>query len=116
MPGDPFYRSPLWRRLCVAVARRSQGRCEAPGCTARAVVVDHITGRRHGGSDTLDNLRHLCRRHDNSVKENARGERARDGVLIGCNVNGVPSDPAHPWHATAETEATPGGRYIATVD
>ena len=99
MPGDPFYATPLWRRLCAVVARRSGGRCEAPGCSQPARVVDHIVSRRRGGPDTPDNLRHLCVSHDNAVKENERGERRRGGILPGCDASGVPTDPAHPWHA-----------------
>jgi hypothetical protein len=118
MPSDPFYRSPLWRSLCAAVARRSRGVCEAPICISPAKVVDHVVSRRNGGPDILDNLRHLCRRHDNAIKENRHGERARGGVMIGCDATGMPTDPAHPWHAAGEGEASaaPGGRSIAAAD
>lgn len=98
MAADPFYRSPKWRALVAKVWQRAHGFCEAPGCNTLGKVVDHIISRRRGGPDTLDNLRLLCRRCDNAIKENERGERARGGVLPGCDANGVPTDPAHPWH------------------
>jgi 5-methylcytosine-specific restriction enzyme A len=100
MPNDPFYKSRKWRALCAAVCRRSRCRCEVPGCTAPAKVVDHIVSRRRGGTDTLDNLRHLCRAHDNAVKEMANGERRNAGKLVvrGCTPDGLPLDPAHPWN------------------
>lgn len=95
---DPYYSSPGWRRLCAQVAKRSGGKCEAPGCKSRAVVVDHIIGRRVGGADALPNLRHLCRSHDNAVKEDATGKRRSGGILAGVDAHGMPTDPSHPWH------------------
>jgi 5-methylcytosine-specific restriction endonuclease McrA len=72
------------------------------GCDAPGKVVDHIIGRRRGGSDTLDNLRHLCRDHDNQLKEDASGQRRSGGTPIvrGCNATGQPLDPNHPWNRT----------------
>lgn len=97
--GGSFYSSPLWRSLCAQVARRSGGMCEAHGCTRPAKVVDHILSRKRGGPDVLHNLRHLCRQHDNAVKEGPDGSRANAGILKGCDASGEPADPAHPWHA-----------------
>jgi 5-methylcytosine-specific restriction endonuclease McrA len=75
-------------------------RCVVPGCNAPAVVVDHIVPRREGGSDALQNLRSLCRAHDNQVKEAASGIRRTDGKLIvrDCDADGWPLDKNHPWH------------------
>lgn len=99
MPNDPFYKSKQWRGLCAAVKRRSRGKCEVPGCTAAAKVVDHILSRNNGGADVLHNLRHLCRSHDNAVKEDANGNRRGNGKLTvtGCFPDGSPRDPSHPW-------------------
>lgn len=93
---DPFYRSLNWRQLRGAALRRDRWRCVV--CGDRAVVVDHIVSRRNGGPDTLGNLRSLCRRHDNAIKENQHGNRRSHGILGGCDASGVPSDPNHPWH------------------
>jgi 5-methylcytosine-specific restriction endonuclease McrA len=96
MPGDPFYRSPTWRALRSIVRRRSGGRCEVSGCTRQGVVVDHIVSRRDGGVDNPGNLRHLCRDHDNQIKEGADGVRRNGGRLKvrGCDADGWPLDPA----------------------
>jgi len=105
MPGDPSYKSAFWRRLCAIVARRSGGFCEVPGCKARGAVVDHVISRRKGGADHPDNLRHLCRRHDNEVKETSSGDRRNGGRLIvrGCDAAGMPLDPNHPWNRAKRT-------------
>jgi 5-methylcytosine-specific restriction enzyme A len=95
---DPFYKSSLWKQLRARVIRRSRGWCEAPGCTLRGVIVDHIKSRRAGGPDHESNLRHLCKAHDNAVKENERGERRHGGKLpSGCDASGLPVDPTHPF-------------------
>lgn len=92
---DPFYRSPAWRRLRAARLRLDRHTCVVPGCGQRAVVVDHVISRRAGGADALPNLRSLCRYHDNALKENPGGKRRRDGIMLGCNVDGSPIDPKH---------------------
>jgi 5-methylcytosine-specific restriction endonuclease McrA len=87
--------------LRAAVIRRSRGQCEVPGCTSPGAVVDHVVSRRRGGTDELGNLRHLCRRHDNEIKEDATGARRGDGKLSGprgCDAAGIPIDPNHGWH------------------
>lgn len=76
---DPFYLSAEWSALRKAVFERDGNRCVVPGCGARAVVADHIVTRRDGGSDSLDNLRSLCRKHDNQVKEGPGGVRKSGG-------------------------------------
>ena len=101
MPGDKFYFSALWHRICDQVRTRSHGLCEVVGCGAPGKVFDHIVGRRAGGADHPDNVRHLCRMHDNQVKENSKGVRANGGVLTvpGCDASGRPVDPGHWWNA-----------------
>jgi len=66
--------------------------CEVVGCNERGKVVDHIISRRNGGVDSADNARHLCRRHDNQVKEKSDGTRKSNGVfkIVGCDVDGWP--------------------------
>jgi 5-methylcytosine-specific restriction endonuclease McrA len=92
MPSDPFYHTSLWRTVCRDVALRSGGVCEVPRCTSPAKVVDHIISRRNGGVDHASNARHLCRLHDNQVKEKEDGTRKSNGVfkVIGCDVDGWP--------------------------
>lgn len=93
MPNDPFYQSRIWKDICAIVKRRSNGMCEVVGCNERGKVVDHIISRRNGGRDDDSNARHLCRRHDNQVKEKHDGTRKSNGVfkVIGCDVDGWPT-------------------------
>jgi hypothetical protein len=109
MPNAPFYKSKKWGFLREAVIRRSRGQCEVPGCTAPGKVVDHIISPRNGGRHVLANLRHLCRAHDNQVKEDASGKRRGGGqpVAAGCYADGSPRDPAHPWFV-----GDPGRRHL----
>jgi 5-methylcytosine-specific restriction endonuclease McrA len=62
-------------------------------CTEPGKVVDHIVSRRNGGLDHASNARHLCRRHDNQVKEKQDGTRKSNGVfkVIGCDADGWPT-------------------------
>jgi 5-methylcytosine-specific restriction enzyme A len=96
----PFYRTLEWRRLREAALLRDYYRCSVPGCIKVATRVDHIVSRKNGGADRLDNLRSLCAAHDNQIKEDANGNRRRDGKLSvhGCDENGRPIDPSHWWN------------------
>ena len=78
---------------------RALDRCEVSGCKSRGMIADHIVSRRNGGSNTLDNLRWVCRLHDNQVKESASGARRSHGKarVPGCDASGLPMDPNHPW-------------------
>lgn len=101
MPGNPFYSSAFWRDLRAAALKRDRGICAAPGCTKRAVFVDHIVSRppvpHPCAADTLTNLRSLCASHDAQVKEARKGSSARRSRghfrVIGCDVDGWPVDP-----------------------
>lgn len=70
--------------------------CEKIGHTTAATVVDHVVP--HKGDLSLfwdrDNWQSLCKPCHDSVK--AREERG--GVVVGCDVNGLPVDPAHHWN------------------
>lgn len=47
------------------VVGRSRGWCEWPSCTEQATDMHHLLMRSQGGTHTVANLRHLCRRcHD----------------------------------------------------
>jgi 5-methylcytosine-specific restriction endonuclease McrA len=45
------------------VRERDLGRCQAPGCSRRAVHAHHIIPRSHGGSDEPENLVGICACH-----------------------------------------------------
>jgi hypothetical protein len=96
MPGNPYYRSREWDVLRAKVIARSGGRCEVPGCKKPGKVVDHIDRRVPGIDINESGLRHLCRDHDNQVKESRTGERRRGGnfIIRGCDDDGWPLDPS----------------------
>lgn len=96
---DPYYRTKAWLALRKAALRRDLYTCVVPGCGQPAYAVDHVKRRRDGGSDTLDNVRSLCKAHDHAVKEGRDGRRGNDGKLVvkGCFADGSPRDPLHPW-------------------
>ncbi len=79
--ADAHYRSTDWKTLRAAILQRDGYQCAAPGCTSSAIVVDHITSPRNGGTDAPSNLRSLCRTHDNRVKELPDGTRRNGGRL-----------------------------------
>jgi len=90
-----YYDTRHWRALRRAALMRDRGHCTAPGCTAPADVVDHITTRPRvpyaTDADRLDNLRSLCGPHDRQIKELASGARRRGGMpRRGCDADGWP--------------------------
>src|SRR5262249_47698812 len=96
---DPYYSTKAWLDVRHMVLRRDHNRCVVPGCGRRATIVDHILSRREGGSDTPNNLRSLCRQHDNEIKE-ASGKRRNVGFR-GSTRDGLPIDPQHHWNKEA---------------
>lgn len=91
--SSPYYRSPHWRTLRQQALHRDHGRCVF--CNEVGNIVDHIERRPQGAenpttADRLDNLRTLCRKHDNMLKERKNGLRARNGELRGCDAEGWP--------------------------
>jgi 5-methylcytosine-specific restriction protein A len=68
-------------------------RCAAQGRTTAATQVDHIVALARGGTDDHDNLQGLC-----SECHGIKTVEDRTGVVRGCAVDGMPSDPAHPWN------------------
>jgi hypothetical protein len=97
--ANPYYWSAHWLELRAACCERAGGMCEAPQCTRRGVIADHIITRPNTPQsceyDRLDNLRWLCRSHDAEVKERA-GQRKQGGAfkIRGCDAEGWPLDPA----------------------
>lgn len=89
--------SKAWRDL------RAQVLAEEPlcrMCTARGLIVpttdvDHIEDAREDYTDdnSRDNLQGLC--HECHSLKTARD--MGKSVTMGCDVNGIPLDPTHPW-------------------
>lgn len=83
-----------WRRLRAAVLEDEPlcRHCYAHGRVNMATDVDHIND--DASNNSRDNLQSLC--HEcHSRKTNADMGRS---VSYGCDVNGRPLDPNHPWN------------------
>ena len=88
-----------WRRESRAYLRAHPlcVMCEALGRTTLATVVDHI--EPHGGDlelfwDSAGNWQGLCATDHSAAKQS----EDQTGRIRGCDVDGVPLDPAHPWN------------------
>ncbi len=57
--------------------------------------VDHRVPKSKGGEDSLGNCWLLCVDH-HKAKSYAES-RGEDYLARGCNVAGIPNDPAHDW-------------------
>lgn len=90
---DPYYRTPQWRALRAAVLERDPI-CKTPGCGRASQHADHITPRSRGGADSMGNLRGLCASCHSTVTRHGNKGPLR---VKGCDINGVPLDPNHPW-------------------
>lgn len=90
---EPYYRSPAWRRLRAAVLARDPI-CRTPGCGRPSQHADHIVPRSRGGADNMANLRGLCASCHSTV---TRQGNAKPLGVKGCDLNGMPLDPNHPW-------------------
>lgn len=71
--------------------------CQREGRLAPATVVDHI--QAHKGNLELffdpDNLQSLCKLHHDASKQKAEIKQIN---CIGCDENGLPIDPKHPFN------------------
>lgn len=65
-------RGPEWFALRRKVLRRDGYTCAEEGCSAPAVIVDHIVPAAEGGRTVLENLRALCRKHSDVKTEEER--------------------------------------------
>ena len=71
--ADPYYHTTDWKQLRADVLQRDGFQCVI--CSEPAIIVDHIKRRRDGGTDSMSNLRSLCRTCDNRAKEGWDGQR-----------------------------------------
>ena len=84
-----------WDKLSLAfrAANPLCRRCHERGATTKADVTDHIMPKAKGGTNDWSNLQSLCFSCHNSAKQSEE----RLGYAKGCDANGTPLDPAHPW-------------------
>ena len=94
-----FYDLAVWKKARRVQLARSPlcVWCSAVGKTVVATDVDHIQPIKQGGA-ALDpeNFRSLCRSCHSAVT--ARQLNKTDKPMKGCGADGLPIDPAHPWH------------------
>jgi hypothetical protein len=105
MARNRYYQSSHWRALKRATHERDGWKCVVPGCGSSVqLVCDHIVNRPNVDQptrlDVITNTRTLCGLHDRQLKEKRNGERRREGkpIVSGCDVDGNPRDPGHPWN------------------
>ena len=85
--------SAAWRKLRASVLRGEPlcRHCQARGLIVVATEVDH----RNGPSDNrLESLQPLCKPCHSKQTMRDMGHN----VYLGCDVNGMPIDPSHPWN------------------
>ncbi len=98
--ADWPYSTARWQKLRRAKLRANPlcEVCEAAGKIVLAHAVDHVVAIRNGGDPfpMLEGLRSLCQAHHNekTATDLAGGEH----VFKGCDADGNPIDPAHPFN------------------
>lgn len=75
--------------------------CETAGRVTAATVVDHIVPHKGDSALFWDtcNWQPLCKRCHDRKTSTEDGGFGRAGVVKGCDANGMPLDPSHPWNA-----------------
>lgn len=68
--------------------------CAVEGIVTASTVPDHIKPLAHGGTDDDRNIRCLCK--PCHLKRTA--EQFGYGPSGACGVDGMPTDPRHPWN------------------
>lgn len=95
--NDPRYHSSRWRRLRIMQLKAYPQcfYCAQLGRLTLATTVDHIVPVHRGGDFwALENLRSACE----SCNYSKRDRLEEDFVAKGCDVNGLPLSPNHPWN------------------
>lgn len=121
--ADWPYSTAAWQRLRHAKLSEAP-LCEACARRGRHMIaehVDHVVSIASGGKafPALDGLMALCP-SCHSIKTNAKDRKGGKGVAFkGCDVNGLPLDPDHPFLAEGDTppqgrEAVDQGPAVAT--
>jgi 5-methylcytosine-specific restriction endonuclease McrA len=93
-----LYNTKEWRRLRYHQLQREPlcAYCQALGKVTAANIADHK--KPHKGNRVLffdpDNLQSLCK----SCHDGAKQTLEKSGQLPGCDVDGLPIDPAHHWN------------------
>jgi ATP adenylyltransferase len=99
------HRTPISGSIKYRVLTRARGRCECCGAheDQRALEVDHIVPKNHGGSDDLSNLQALCFRCNAGKREAGcvfcvlagSGRVLLENELALCIADAYPVTPGH---------------------
>ncbi len=92
-----------WQRLrkLVLAGEPLCRACAAEGRTTAATEVDHVTPLSAGGTNEQANLQPLCKSHHSRKTAHEAGTFGRAPSkprVRGCDVDGTPLDPEHPWN------------------
>ncbi|WP_194205803.1 HNH endonuclease signature motif containing protein [Superficieibacter sp. 1612_C1] len=111
MKSEPRIYGSKWDKERIAFLRLHPlcAMCQEQGRVTAATVVDHITPHRlkealnAGDSVAIAkaqklfwsrrNWQGLCKQHHDSTKQRME----KRGIIIGCDENGIPLDPASHW-------------------
>ena len=94
MPTLNRTRGRKWQRIRERQLRLHPlcARCVENGFVTVATEVDHIVPLYKGGTDAWANLQSLCDPCHKDKTAEDMGQRSG-----GCDLSGMPTDPAHPW-------------------
>lgn len=93
--AEGVLKSARWQRVRARQLAR-EPMCRECGQPARD--VDHIKARSAGGAPfDPGNLQSLCGRC-HSIKTGAYDKQGKDWTARGCDADGYPRDPAHPFY------------------
>lgn len=67
MQIDPYYSTKEWKYLKILILERDEMTCQYCGGVGK--TADHVRPRRHGGSDSVDNLVCVCERCNRLVRD-----------------------------------------------
>jgi 5-methylcytosine-specific restriction enzyme A len=98
---DPRYNCWRWRKASKAfLAKHPVCEC-GDACGRPSAVTDHIIPVKDGGEfwdrANWQALSDPCHRRKSQREQAARGELGQ-GRIKGCDLRGMPLDPAHPWN------------------
>lgn len=93
-----------WQALRKSVLVREPlcRECTRIGLTVLATDVDHRDG--NPGNNAAVNMNPLCHSHHSQKTARDHGKH----VSYGCDLNGWPLDPAHPWNSEKSPPTEPG--------
>lgn len=91
-----WYSLQAWRNRRASQLRSSPlcEACASRGLVVAATVANHVTPHKGDWLLFIEGpLQSLCKPCHDGVTQ----RQERRGHVIGCNADGVPNDPAHPW-------------------